>query len=192
MRNLFRSLTILMVTLTLGACASSRMVDLAQPPKAISAPEAGTATVVFLRPSYFGGAIQSSVFDIGGSATQLVGIVSAGRKIAYAVSPGPRRFMVVGESADFVDADLTEGKTYYARVEPRMGLWKARFSLSPVLADDASLAADLAACSWVENSPESLRWARDNLGSIEEKRTSYLADWEKEPNKPVLAPSTGR
>ncbi|CAA7625142.1 conserved exported hypothetical protein [Candidatus Terasakiella magnetica] len=189
MRNLFRSLAVLMMTLTLGACASSRMVDLPQPPKAISAPESGKATVVFLRPSYFGGAIQSSVFDIGAGATQLVGIVSAGRKIAYAVSPGPRRFMVVGESADFVDADLTAGKTYYARVE---ALWKARFSLTPVQADDASLTADLAACSWVENSPESIRWAQDNFGSIEAKRTSYLMDWEKEANKPVLAPWGGR
>lgn len=113
---------VLIVASLLSACASSRMVDLAQPPLAVAQPVAGTATVVFMRPSLFGGAIQSSVFDITDGGDSLVGIVSAGKKVAASTAPGHRRFMVIGESADFMDAELAAGKTYHARVEPRLGI----------------------------------------------------------------------
>ncbi len=176
----------------LSACASSRMTDLPQPPAVAAIPAAGTATVVFMRPSMLGGAIQSSVFDISSNTDALVGIVSSGKKIAYSVSPGLHRFMVVGESADFMDADLTAGKTYHARVDPRLGIWKARFSLVPVPANSPDLSNDLAGCSWVENTAASRQWAAENIQSIAEKRTEYLPDWEKKSSKPFLPASAGR
>ncbi len=41
--------------------------------------------------------------------------------------------MVVSEAADFAKADVEAGKTYYVLVTPRMGWWKARFSLRPLM-----------------------------------------------------------
>ena len=76
-------------------------------------------------------AIQSTVFDVTDDAPRMVGIVSAKTKIAYEVAPGEHHFMVVSEAADFMRADLAAGKTYYALVTPRMGVWRARFSLLP-------------------------------------------------------------
>ncbi|PZN84509.1 MAG: hypothetical protein DM484_02725 [Candidatus Methylumidiphilus alinenensis] len=40
--------------------------------------------------------------------------------------------MVVGENADFMEAELFANRTYYVNVAPRMGCWKARFSLNPL------------------------------------------------------------
>jgi len=182
----------LVLALMLSACASERMVDLTQPPASVAAPAVDSAIVVFLRPSILGGAIQSSVFDISGTSDELVGIVSSGRKIAYSTKPGKRRFMVIGESADFMDAELAAGRIYYARVEPRVGFWKARFSLVPVTAADASLAGDLSSCKWVDNTASSLAWARENMPSIREKHTSYLPDWEKSADKPFLPVTAGK
>jgi hypothetical protein len=142
--------------------------------------------VIFLRPSSFGGGVQSSIFDVSQGPPNFVGIVSAGTKLAYATAPSLHRFMVIGESADFMDAEFVLGKTYYALVEPRMGAWKARFSLRPVNANDRDLARWLDSCTWVENTPGSTEWARNHMIEIQEKQVKYLAAWQQQSDKPVL------
>jgi len=69
-------------------------------------PEQGKSVVIFMRPESFGYQIQSSVFEIKGKLPALVGIIAAETKLAYRLDPGPHLFMVVGESADFMTADL--------------------------------------------------------------------------------------
>lgn len=192
MRKTIQLVGCLLFAFLLSACASERMRELADVPPIVATPQADKATVVFLRPSFFGGAIQSSVFDISDGPVDLVGIVSAGRKIAYGSRPGQRRFMVVGESADFMNADLTPGKTYFARVEPRIGFWKARFTLVPVSALASELEGELKSCTWVDNTPDSFGWAKENMPSIQEKLSSYLPDWEKGSEKPFLKASDGK
>lgn len=125
-----RLLLLVAAMLLVTGCASNKMVDSAQ--QDLIAPTADTAQIVFLRSSMLGGAIQSSVFDVSEGDTKFVGILSTGKKIAYSVAPGKHRFMVVSEAADFMEAELLGGKTYYAMVTPRMGAWKARFSMHPV------------------------------------------------------------
>src|SRR5690348_12397408 len=119
----------------MGGCVatSTQMVKTSVSP----APEEGKALVVFMRPSMLGFAIQSSVYDTHGAGNEFIGIVSAKTKVAYQAAPGNHLFMVIGENADFMNADLQAGKTYYVLVSPRMGAWKARFSLLPIH-DDAS------------------------------------------------------
>ena len=95
-------------------------------------PEPGRTLVIFMRPSGFGFAIQSSVFDITDGEPEFLGIVSAKTKIAHNADPGEHRYMVIGENAGFLEADLLADRTYYSLVTPRMGVWKARFSLKPV------------------------------------------------------------
>jgi len=121
---------LLVLSVLSTGCASTKMVDSAS--QTIQPAPSDQAQVVFLRVSSFGGAIQSTVFDATEAESQFIGILSAGKKLSYLTSPGKRKFMVVSEAADFLEADLLPGKTYYAMVTPRMGAWKARFSLYPI------------------------------------------------------------
>lgn len=150
-------------------------------------PEQGKSVVIFLRPESLGYQIQSSVFEIKGKLPALVGIIAAETKLAYRLDPGPHLFMVVGESADFMTADLAPNKIYYARVEPRMGVWKARFSFDPVHEEKVTtsdLTDWLEDCRWVEKTAESLDWAQENMPSIQAKLDKYYPVWlQKEQSK---------
>lgn len=150
-------------------------------------PEQGKSVVIFMRPESLGYQIQSSVFEIKGKLPALVGIIAAETKLAYRLDPGPHLFMVVGESADFMTADLAPNKIYYARVEPRMGVWKARFSFDPVHEEKVTtsdLTDWLEDCRWVEKTAESLDWAQENMPSIQAKLDKYYPVWlQKEQSK---------
>ncbi len=153
--------------------------------------------VVFMRPSGMAYAIQSSVFEVKGNDVILAGIVAAKKKVAYEVKPGKHLFMVIGESADFMSAELRPNKTYYAYVTPRMGLWKARFSLRPIHAEEFSeedFIECMRDCEWVRKSAESENWASSNMADIQSKRHEYYADWmSKGPNeRPNLYPQDGK
>jgi len=157
--------------------------------------ESDSATVVFLRPSRFGGGINSSVFQTDNEQSKLVGMVPSRAKVAYRVSPGKHMFMVVGESADFMEANLEAGKIYYAIVAARMGAWKARFSLRPVDAgENEKLDKYLNACKWVKLSPAARAWATKNSASIEKKRNRYFEKWQEKASgdQPMLLPEYGR
>lgn len=149
------------------------------------APASGKALVVFMRPSNYGGGIQASVYDASQPQEEFIGIVSANTKIAHQAEPGKHLFMVIGENADFVNATLEAGKTYYILVSPRMGMWKARFSLLPIHNDAAakySLRSDdfrawQSDTRFVERSPAADAWYRENAGSVSEKRAAYMVRW---------------
>ncbi|HSC93943.1 MAG TPA: hypothetical protein VLC73_03160 [Burkholderiales bacterium] len=167
------------------------------PGSAITAPEPGKAVVVFTRTSGFGAAIQSSVFEVRNNRPALIGILAAKTKVAYKAEPGNYLFMVLGENADFLIADLQPDKTYYVDVVPRMGLWKARFSLEPkrrLDLDTPDFKSSLDECRWVEKTPASDNWALQNMASIQSKRADYYPDWQQKPpaEKPQLLAEDGR
>ena len=135
--------------------------------------------------------------------TRFIGVMANGTKIAYPTTPGKHTFMVVSEAADFMEADLVAGKTYYALVTPRMGLWKARFSLWPI-SNDPEAAHSLKSKDfkgWVEdtdlvtNSPKSLAWYERVKASVEKKRASYWPVWQEKSAEAVaertLKPTDG-
>jgi len=160
----------------LTGCVSTAM----QKSEEAMAAKPDQALVIFMRSSAMGGAVQASVFDVSGAGEKLVGIVSTGTKVGYYVAPGERTFMVVSEAADFMQANLVAGRTYYALVTPRMGFWKARFSLRPVRAAElgGSEFADWnGATYFVVNTPQSQAWAAQNSADIAAKRASYWPDW---------------
>lgn len=197
-RSLSLYISLLILGLLLSGCAGS-IVNMREvpPDKAVTGPEQGKAMVVFMRPSGLGFAISSSVFEVKGDTPTLVGIVAAKAKVAYQVEPGKHLFMVVSESADFMSADLAANKTYYALVTPRMGMWKARFSLKPVHADklnSSEFSGWLADCKWVEKSPESDAWANNNMPDIKAKRAKYYDVWVNKPEdgRPRLLPEDGK
>jgi hypothetical protein len=142
-----------------------------------------------------GFAVQSSVFDVTGGNPDFVGIVSAKKKIAHYASPGQHRFMVIGESADFMGATLDAGKVYYALVTPRMGWWKARFSLKPVHTAEISgpdFPDWFADTQWVENREAAVTWSAQNMNSIKTKMSEDLHEWQQKAAKPMLLAADGQ
>lgn len=188
--------TSLLFLLFLGACAgSSEYMRNVAPEKANYTPKPDNALIVFMRPSGLGFAIESSVFDVTDGSPVFLGIVSAKTKVAHYANPGKRRYMVIGESADFMGANLDSGKVYYTLVTPRMGLWKARFSLKPVRGTEVNTSefADwYKDTRWVENMETASHWAKANMPSLREKLAEYLPEWQQKSNKPMLNSSDGQ
>ena len=186
---------ILLLLMTIGCAGTSKYMQDVADPGISYAPAADEAIVVFMRPSTFAFAIDSGVFDVTAEKNDVIGIVSAKKKMAYRTRPGKHLFMVTGENADFMRADLQAGKTYYALVTPRMGAWKARFSLTAVNngVEPDKLNEWINACSWVETSEATRQWAKENAGSIQRKREGYIDKWMAKPDegKPTLAPEDG-
>lgn len=153
-------------------------------------PESGKATVVFMRSARVSGSYyQASIFDITDGPPEIIGIVSSDTRFAHQSPPGPRRFMVIGETADFMDADLLEGKVYFVEVDPRSGWWKMRYSLIPYHKQDL-MDPDFhdicSGCDWLTTSAASRTWAQNNMGSIREKMADSLPDWLASSDKDKL------
>lgn len=182
----------LFIVITFSGC-SGTIKNMKPAPKGavIEKPAQGKAQVVFLRPQSAAYAIQSSVFEIIDNKPKIAGVIPAKAKFVYEVDAGEHLFMVLGESGDFMSASLEAGKTYYALVRPRMGFWKARFSLDPVHKneqDNDDLEDWLNDCRLVEVSEATDRWAQNNATDIEETYIKYYQDWmEKDvEDKPKL------
>jgi hypothetical protein len=148
-------------------------------------PEDGKALVIFLRSSFVGSMISASVYDAPDAETRFIGIIQNKQRVAYQADPGQHRFMVIAENADFVDATLEAGKTYYILVSPRMGAWKARFSLLPIHSDPSAeknvQSADfkkwMASTQLVEATDANRAWYEKTKANIEEKKADYLKKW---------------
>ena len=172
---------IVALAVALSACGgAAQMIPAGEPP----AMRPGEALVVFMRPSNFGGLVASSVFDVTTPETRFVAIVYPGQKFAHAVAPGEHTFMVIGESADFMRATVAAGRTYYALVTPRVGVWKARFSFRPVRENELGsneFASWDTTTGFVTNSPASLSWAQQNVADVNSKRTQYWPEWMSKP-----------
>ena len=186
----------LVTALVLSGCAGSvKNMQAVSASSIKTTPSKGKSMVVFLRPSSFGFGVQSSVFEIRGSTPHLVGIVAAKKKVAYEVNPGKHTFMVVSESGDFMSADLLPNKTYYALVTPRMGAWKARFSLKAIHASElhsAKFNQWLSECEWVRKTSDSNAWAQQNAASIQSKYVQNYGKWLAKPTRPHLLPQDGK
>lgn len=155
---------------------------------AVMGPPPGRAMIVFLRPALLDNAGPSPVLDITAEPPVLVGIITAGRKLAYVSDPGAHRFMVMGEVADFMDAELRADRIYYARVGPRFGAAQERFSLHPVPANDVALPSELGDCRSADEAARPPGWLKDHLASIENRKSADLPSWLA-TSHPMLEPS---
>jgi hypothetical protein len=189
--KLIRSGFALATLLLLGACASTHMSDVPEG-KWVAKPAPGKALIYFTRPTSFGGAIQATLYD----NEDYIGTISANTHVAYQAAPGPHMFMVIGESADFMQANLNEGKTYYARVQPRIGVWKARFSLVPQNGQSNQAEVDgwIKGTREVQVNAEGRQWAKDNAESIKAKKAEYLPKWQEKSgeDKQILHANSGK
>ncbi len=101
----------------------------------VSPPPQDKAQVVFMRFSSVGAASKASLYDVTDGSLEPLGIIYDKEKLIYLVKPGKRIFMVFSEAADFMEADLLPGKTYYSIATARFGGWDSRFSLWPIKTD---------------------------------------------------------
>ncbi|WP_153448946.1 putative periplasmic lipoprotein [Vibrio algicola] len=178
---------IMLISLLIVGCASNPMDVTTESKVQEAAPN--EAQIVFMRDSLLGAAISSSLFDITNPNNDpvFVGILNNNTKVIYKTEPGPHLFMVIGESADFMSANIIKGKTYYSLVTPRMGIWKARFSLWPIKPNvdaDYSYSDKKNFNQWNNThialiTDKALSWYNNNKDNIIEKRNDYITDWNE-------------
>jgi len=148
------------------------------------------AKIVFVRPSYYVGdlPVPTSVFDVTepGEA-KFIGILNRRTRVEYPVTSGLRTFMIVSETADFMQAQIVGGKTYYALVTPRPAAWKARFSLVPVRQNEQDVQKWDEDLQLVTNTSRTLSWAKSNAASADNKRDRYWPEWSSKPEHQRLA-----
>jgi hypothetical protein len=175
----------LATVLVASGCASSKMID--APQQELVTPPTDKAQVIFLRHSFVGSAIQAVIYDATDGGAEFIGILSNEKMLAHQVDPGKHVFMVVSEAADFMEAELLGGKTYYAIVTPRMGAWRARFSMSPVRNggpgefqfDSDEFRGWINDAEFSQNTPESYAWAEENRSSVLQKQSEYWEVWQQ-------------
>lgn len=191
----------LAAVLLLAGCASNPMQ--VSSTTTVEPPAAAKSQVVFMRDTFVGSAISASLYDVTADEPVFIGIINNGTKVVYEATPGKHRYMVVSEAADFMEADLAASKTYYSMVTPRMGMWKARFSLWPV---KTSAGAEISSTSQdfinsqkntkVANTTDKAKaWFQSNKSSVIEKQKEYLTVWQQKSQadlaKRTLSPEDG-
>ena len=181
--HLGRSFVLAGLVLLLSGCAGRIVRMESMPAEASPTPLPGKAMVVFIR-GRDSALVQSTVYEVKGTEVEMIGIVAAKTKVAYQVDPGKRMFMAVGETADFMNADVQAGRTYYVNVAPHLGNWKARFALDPIhraQLDSAEFKSAFSDTRWVMKTAATDVWFAANRSSIQSKRSESYSNWLKTP-----------
>lgn len=108
--------------LLLSACATGVPdFSVATDRSEIDPTPADKAQIVFLRVSFFGGAIPADIFEIENGDLNYVGKLRVGRKLVHLTAPGKKVYMGHGLAADFMLAEVEAGKRYYVLLRPNWG-----------------------------------------------------------------------
>jgi hypothetical protein len=154
---------------------------------------AAEAKLIFMRATSSGGNAAASIFDVTDSGEpKFIGIVRPFNKLVYPMKQGQYTFMVVSEAADFMQATVIGGKTYYALITPRTDSQKARFSFKPVRGDEldgSQFAGWDRTTRMVANTPTTLAWARENAANVADKRDRWWPEWSSK-SEAQRAPQT--
>lgn len=101
------------------------------PPVAAAVASDASARLVFFRPSKQASSMDAALFDVTEPGEpKFIGTITPASKFTYPLKPGLYTFMAVGETAEFMQATVDGGKTYYALVIPKSGA--KRFAIEPV------------------------------------------------------------
>jgi hypothetical protein len=186
MNKTIKVIAVVILVSGLFGCATPSM-NLSVPIDSGIALEKDKALVYFIRPASLGFKYHAVVYD----DDKFIGFVPYNQKLPYLAESGDHLFMVVSESADFMKANLLPGKTYYVQVEPRMGAWRARFSLIPVTKDQ--LGTDkvrewIKEARLIKNRDSAYQWASDNRDDVLKKKKAYFEKWQSkdEYQRPML------
>jgi hypothetical protein len=179
--------------LLVTACAPYKGMRAVPAEQLDARPPADQAAVVFTR-WRTGGMVSTSLFELREPPDRFIGILVSESQLRYLTAPGRTRFMVVGHSASFLDAELAAGKTYHVAVAPG-DFGQGLFVLRPLTDADWSqreVRECLRSCPWLTNTPKSEEWARLESSSLQRKKERYLPAWERREDRPVLRREDGR
>jgi len=138
------------------------------------------ALILFIRENEDNNATQATLYEVADDGDHFIGVSSGSTRLAWAVRPGYHLFMVIGETADFLSAQVDGGKTYYMMVAPRWGFFKSRFSFRAVRR------AELGGPQWqawqqlelLRCGPDCASWVNSNVESILRHKDKDLAFWK--------------
>lgn len=158
--------------LILGGCASSVMTKAPSPE--LKPPPAGMAQIVFMRDSFVASAIGCDLLQVDkGGKLKFIGVVANATKIAYLTPPGHKVFMAYGTVADFMEANVVAGKTYFVILRPNWGT--GGFAPTPIRQRNDK---------WSMQNPDFNKWLNDTeLVTANAKAPGYFqknkADFDK-------------
>lgn len=145
----------------------------------VSAPVSAAAAdasskLVFMRVSKQTSGIDAALFDVTEpGAPKYIGTVNSASKLAYPVNPGLYTFMALGDTAEFMQATIVAGKTYYALVIPRSGA--KRFTIEPVRQNEIGTKEFI---GWDRGTrPTGSAQQPYNAADAAEKRQRYWQEW---------------
>jgi len=137
-----------------------------------------TSQVVFMRVSKQSAGTTAALFDVTEPGEpKYIGTVGPSTKLSYALKPGLYTFMAVGDTAEFMQAAIVGGRTYYALVIPRSGA--KRFTVEPVRRDELG-GTEFA--GWDRGTRIASSAARSqayDAADAADKRSRYWTQWSK-------------
>lgn len=186
MKSYITSLLLIICVTFMSGCSSklmsTSMIDINQETLADDA-----SSVIFYRNSILGGGIQAPIAEYIDGDVKFVGISSYNQKFRFITTPGKHIFVVGGESGAILKADLLPQMNYYVRVEPYMGLFKARFELEAVHFNELEgLKEKIVKCVLVAPNANAEVWFENNKNSMQKKAIIGLEKFEKRENKSPL------
>ena len=169
-----------LAALILTGCGSSLMNTL---PRGTSySPGSDQALIIFMRPGRIAGRVRSAVLDATGSEYKMVGFLTGRTRVAYKTAPGKLLFMISGRTAEFLEAEVEAGKTYFALIRaiqiPFVG---TKFLFDPVDQEQAALPkfAEWKRISrFVKNTPQSIEWARKSESRLKIQQDRSYEKWK--------------
>jgi len=119
MKPFTRWVVFALIVVFMGCTGSSKYM---QPAAPLQGPSPGKALIYFMRPSGMGFAINFQIWD----GDHFIGLSQAKSYFGYECQPGKHLFVGFAENKRGLEADLEEGKTYYALTQVKMGSWRTR------------------------------------------------------------------
>lgn len=166
---------------SLTGCGSGYMME-AQAPQTVAA-NASAATVVFIRPSSYGG----REFPILDEHGRFLGATPGDSWFVTSVPAGEHMFIAWSEGTPTLKATLEPGKIYYVEVGVTMGAWSARarlFAVGPQRPQWAELPKWLSDTKPVVAAPDAMQRFQADLGdevsTVVQKGVQNYAEYDAE------------
>jgi hypothetical protein len=147
-------------------------------------------------PKKLGSAIKATLYEKrDDESLDFLAVYTRATYLTHTVTPGKYIFAVVGESADFIEVNVSGGKVYPVIIKPRMGAWKARFSAfsgCPGSTDWPQLG------KWLKKSTrvtlideEADEWFASHGDSVRSKVENNWPKWIARENRPIIQAEDG-
>jgi hypothetical protein len=159
--------------------AAASFTPVAAPVAAATMAADASSKIVFMRVSKQSSSTNALLFDVSEpGAPKYIGTINSASKLSHSLSPGLYTFMAVGDTAEFMQATVVGGKTYYALVIPRANA--TRFALEPVRQHEIG---GKEFTSWDRSTRMASNTSQQNYNASDaaEKRQRYWPEWSKKP-----------